>query len=1597
MVRNLLHKINSVSKKKLVALTLAAVLLCLPILAAANPDVRAYVAQTLGIAVDETVSESVEIAPLSGLDADGWPYPPVWTGTRIPAAYDTADSPVGRFNAVTGQVITSAPWDLDFSAFAPVEIPITTSGPAVATQARFRLNPNDNTAELYRLPMTVARLEGNQSVPTHALSSVVIPAQVTFGSNTYDVVSIGSRAAGIGNEVRYTGWATINMPQSITHIQAEAFMHSTSNSIFLPNNLTYLGDRAFSWQGNPFTGGGPSAARALTISAPMPAGGHRLFPDGLVEVGTSVYALRSITGGSNATLPESLEVVGVSRNFATNTDPDFPRYDYFGPMTFAQTVSFGTVSPSLIEFPSAWTQIPPGLFNVNHTRAAGVNGILLHNNITHVHANAFNNFWWTSAMGNISQFSWSDNLEYIGAGAFASISTRVFSGAAADAFLDFPPGIEVLGDEAFRNIAFAGSSQPPYLDLTRFSNLHTMGHGVFLGTMNPNNAGPNQWVWNENLTVIPNHWTVIPAFTFGNMYHANASNIILDLSATDIRYIGRGAFGIGVNPGSTGFANPQGAQGFGGLIPPSNLEWLGRDSFRDHTNMRGDLTFEEGLTFFGAGSIRNGGWDGTLTLPQSVNYFAHARATWNAIPFPMGRHWLGGNFSEIIHGRYSQPMVGSLPSVDDRFSGDVDASWESTLSISDADPILHKQARWTDLHLNEAEIMFQYGALIPWNLAFDLVFVLDYSHSMLDPVEGNWPTPAPGEHGPWVPRWLVQNFLLQDAIEIFLDNSDYDNRVAITTFEGGPGGRAANGNVASPPANNNPPTAVVEGNVRRAMTEGHLWSSAQGYPLATTGDHTSGPANPNPAFEDGFTDNLDAANQLLHQRPHVGGNFGNTNYGAGLSSAIDLIENRTDTSRAPVVIVIGDGEPWPALPSRQLVNESEGGGVVLQDVYREFNEFRAGVNQANELREAGVPVFPLGVFLGQGEGGGPNPQMRARQTLSNMAFDAVPATATTPAVPGSFWEADNTEEFVDALLEIVQDSVTIMPPTVITDYLSNYFELPPGAELVYNASAGTVAFDHATGRIDWDLTGADTGVLHTLTFNIHLLEEYHRTLGGTLPTNRETFDNRDDIHTYDSPELSREILNFVKTTEDGTTPLANAVFGVFPSDGAGGWASTPSQTATTIADGTLDLSFGGLRYGSQWKLRELQAPSPFITPAGYWIVTVGPDGGIASIVAQGSTQPLFTGGPANWTVVNNEDEPPPRPELDLTKILRTPEGTPIPNASFIFEFDPVRVRLSDDPLVYSRDVADFAALLGRYHTVPIDVLPVGNIPGTPPAVGIDYVTGTLDLGALLRALTFPGDGVFVWNIREYDESSGTSSPSYMDYSDARYQLRVRVEGGDIIVLEVFRFGYDEGETLTKQDDGPSFTNTYRRTTSLDVTKVIYAPDTAPDATTLFSFTLELVPHTLAALEFPIEAIIIDGAGNPVAAPRSPVSITGNSTTFELMHGESISIPSLPIGTVFNVTEAAHPNFAPSVTVTIGGSEVHTDERPRDSALPTGDHALGNGGNAADFVNAHETPVGAGLSVVVNNPIAATIVVAMLVTAASFAYKARKRVENMPVA
>ena len=368
-----------------------------------------------------------------------------------------------------------------------------------------------------------------------------------------------------------------------------------------------------------------------------------------------------------------------------------------------------------------------------------------------------------------------------------------------------------------------------------------------------------------------------------------------------------------------------------------------------------------------------------------------------------------------------------------------------------------------------------------------------------------------------------------------------------------------------------------------------------------------------------------------------------------------------------------------------------------------------------------------------------------------------------------------------------------------------------------------------------------------------------------------------------------------------------------------------------------------------------------------------------------------------------DDDGPGDDEDLFTKILEMPTGTTIPNATFAFEFTAVQV-------------------LGISTSSVIDSVPVANVPtispnptitvnpataDTPDPPGtVTTVTGTLDLRTLLEtALATANPGVYVWNIHEVRYSSGTTSPSYMIYDEARFQVRAWVgNSGDISLLHIFELNYDEGSWVAgNKIDYIEFLNTYYINTDLEVGKTIpVTPENElASRNTLFDFTVTLTAHELVSLPNPLTATIYHGATEvvrPVTIIVTPATSTAPETatlTFQLRDGERLSIPGLPAGTIFSAVEAQHPDFAPSVSVVIGGTTVHTDSEGMNTALNTGNHTLvASGRNAADFENSTVDVTLAGLMVNSGYGILIALAIAVLAVLAAFAVKRRRAIESL---
>ena len=115
--------------------------------------------------------------------------------------------------------------------------------------------------------------------------NVVIPATVTYGSNTYSVTSIGDLAF-----YGCSGLTSVNIPNSVTSIGESAFYECSGlTSVNIGNSVTSIGDQAFY---------GCSGLTSVNI------------PNSVTSIGESAFACCS--GLTSVTIPNSVTSIGES-------------------------------------------------------------------------------------------------------------------------------------------------------------------------------------------------------------------------------------------------------------------------------------------------------------------------------------------------------------------------------------------------------------------------------------------------------------------------------------------------------------------------------------------------------------------------------------------------------------------------------------------------------------------------------------------------------------------------------------------------------------------------------------------------------------------------------------------------------------------------------------------------------------------------------------------------------------------------------------------------------------------------------------------------------------------------------------------------------------------------------------------------------------------------------------------------------------------------------------------------------------------------------------------------------------------------------------
>ena len=376
-------------------------------------------------------------------------------------------------------------------------------------------------------------------------------------------------------------------------------------------------------------------------------------------------------------------------------------------------------------------------------------------------------------------------------------------------------------------------------------------------------------------------------------------------------------------------------------------------------------------------------------------------------------------------------------------------------------------------------------------------------------------------------------------------------------------------------------------------------------------------------------------------------------------------------------------------------------------------------------------------------------------------------------------------------------------------------------------------------------------------------------------------------------------------------------------------------------------------------------------------------------------------------------------EAGLTKILQMPIGTITPDVTFTFKFekkaldgdqtDPAKAIM---PAIGNKDIEFEAA---------DDPAPNGGVKYIPKETGD------------VLPQSWPRAGVYEYTVTEVgsdkkypviDDNNTPTDPSddfikeNMTYSPAVYTMRVYVDNGPngpyakYVTAQVITKDNNGQTQDAKVDPTPGeensegdysqmiFTNTYLKNNGginppTDPDKAVFALSKAvsglsADQTKPFTFSVTVnSPAVGVAAGATYKAYIFTGTTiNP-----TPIIFTSGTlkNDITLTHGQKLVFIDLPVGSSFDVTEAAASDYTASCALRFNGqtTDLTLNAAKQGDPLGTGSRFIGETENKADFTNAYKTVTPAGIGVD-DLPYLVLIGVVLVALAAFGAVKLRKR-------
>ena len=378
----------------------------------------------------------------------------------------------------------------------------------------------------------------------------------------------------------------------------------------------------------------------------------------------------------------------------------------------------------------------------------------------------------------------------------------------------------------------------------------------------------------------------------------------------------------------------------------------------------------------------------------------------------------------------------------------------------------------------------------------------------------------------------------------------------------------------------------------------------------------------------------------------------------------------------------------------------------------------------------------------------------------------------------------------------------------------------------------------------------------------------------------------------------------------------------------------------------------------------------------------------------------------------------------ITKNLRLPEATTIPNVQFNFIVTPIMV----DDTAFNPDEPNMPVIGTKTTTPGVGTFTISfSSADAERKESVEDLVNTMSIQKetpnIFEGVTFDHAGIYVYTITEEQNTNSAIDDSdnvkeWLSYSPAVYTLTVFVEntedGKSTFIYALGTLittpnpGQPQGDKVdptpgSDEDDHAFsqmvFINDYvknhgpidpKDASVLEISKTVTGDFASRDHYFEFSIILD-IPSIVANIPEFYRAYIVDvdgTVGNAIEVSTDAI------TTFDLKHGQRLVFVDTPIGTGYVVTETGAANYFPSLSVTTNGEKVEYREREKGEDFPSGPQLVGElvNGNSADFTNRRDsvTPTGLNLN---DLPFIGLIALCLGALTIFIVVKVRKRAQN----